>query len=376
MVDVIIIKDADEETIKRILNGKKTTSEQETSEKIPLSKIFGVKKQEQAEQEIEPEPDLTEKIINKGRPKKFIPFKGNHKIVWAKSELKTLKQYYIKGNPDWKLLQQLLPNRTESAIKWKASQLKICKKYSKKQVEKQNDKPKKGSQWTKEEDDILRENYSKEDRVKISKIRKLMPHRTKGSIMVRACELKITNKNRHRAKYHKKTQKKEDGRKHRIVPRSQIEAGLKGIKKYHKFTKERSTYYQKTGYNEPDSRRMAMAEWHKFKGHEQIQTTAYKPTPEQKKAVVPENFPEFDSISHDFQALIEGITKHIIANKGTKLSYPNTKDILDISDGRDWHDFVAEFMTKSKAICDYFNVLNKFKHIREQDKYDVIIYDS
>jgi hypothetical protein len=361
MVDVIIIKDADEETIKRILNNKKP------------------------EQEAQPEP-----------AKKDVPYKGTNKhnwskIAWAKSELNILRHYYIKGDPDWKLLQQLLPNRTALAIKWKACQMKLSRKYKNSKIEKQ-DKPKKGnertrieipkkwSKWTKEEDDILRENYSKEGRVKISKIRKLMPHRTKGSIMVRASELKITNNHRQRAKHHKKTKtKKEDGRKHRIVPRSQIEAGLKGIDKYHKFTKERSTYYQKTGYNQPDSRRMAIADWHGQKGHKQIQTQpsqAYTPTPTQKKAIVPENFPIFESINHDFNTLLESIVKHIIANRGTKLTFLNTKDILDISDGRAWHDFVAEFMTKSNQICEYFNVANKFKHLREQDKYDVIIYDS
>jgi hypothetical protein len=363
MVDVIIIKDADEETIKRILNGKKTTPEQES--------------------EPEPQPDLPEVITKRGRPKKFVPFKGNHKVVWAKSELNILRHYYIKGDPDWKLLQQLLPNRTALAIKWKACQMKLCKKYSRvekiknklEKIEKQ-DKPKKWSKWTKEEDDILRENYSKEGRIKISKIRKLMPHRTKGSIMVRACELKITNKNREYSK--NKKQKKVDGRTHRVVPRYQIEAGLNAIEKYHNFVKQRSIGYQKQGYNEPDSRRMAITDWHRQKGHKQIKTepSTIKATPEQKNAVVPENFPVFESISKDFQALIESITKHIIANKGTKLNYLNTKDILDISDGRAWHDFVAEFMTKSNQICEYFNVENKFKHIREQEKYDVIVYDG
>jgi hypothetical protein len=121
---------------------------------------------------------------------------------------------------------------------------------------------------------------------------------------------------------------------------------------------------------------MAMTDWQAQKGHKQITTTTYKPTTQQKKAVVPENFPEFESVARDFQALIEGITRHIIANKSSKLSYLNTKDILDISDGRQWHDFVAEFMTKSNQICEYFNVQNKFKHLREQEKYDIIIYEQ
>lgn len=419
MTDIIIIKDADEDTIKRILNGKKT----ETTTSKPEGK---------------PEKEKLPK------EKAFVPYK-NSKAKWTKKELKTLKTYYTKGEPDWELLKQLLPNRTESAMKWRASSLGLSKtqkghkknketienpawtvwtkkeirilkkyyphkgkridwklitsllpnrtkssimkrvsvlgisnKYRKLKIEKaqievrKSSETKKGSVWTNQEEQILKDNYSQKGKVNWKTLQKLLPNRTKASISMRASELKVTQKHRTW-----KQQKKVDGRKNRIVPRYQIEAGLKAIDKYHKFTKERSITYQKNGYNEPDSRRMAIADWHK-QGHTQIQTqptTEYKPTTQQIKAKVPENFPEFETISHDFNTLLEGITKHIVGNQGTKLTFLNTRDILDIENGRAWHNFVMEFMVKSPQIAEYFNVPNKFKHIRNGD-FDIIIYES
>jgi len=368
MTDIIIIREADEETIRRIL----------------------------AKEKYVPAPEQSKK---EDKQKKDVPkTKNTSKIVWTKKEILILKTYYTAGNPNWTLLKQLLPDRTRNAIQWRAFDLGLSKKHKQKfeskkrkytrKIEEKVEKSKgffgvKNSIWTKKEDKIVKENYSASGKINWKTFRQLLPHRTKGSIQVRACYLKITNRNRLHAK--PKKHKKIDGRKrkHRIVPRYQIEAGLKAIDKYHKFTKERSIYYQKAGYNEPDSRRIAIADWHRQKGHTQIPTQpSLEPMPivtaetTKTKAVVPENFPTFESISKDFNTLLESIVKHIVANKGSKLNFLNTKDILDVQDGKQWHNFVAEFMTKSQMIADYFNVPNKFKHLRTNEGYDVLIYES
>jgi hypothetical protein len=120
---------------------------------------------------------------------------------------------------------------------------------------------------------------------------------------------------------------------------------------------------------------MAMTDWQAQKGHKQITTTTYKPTTQQKKANVPENFPEFETINRDFGTLLEGVIKHIVANSGSKLTYLNSKDVFDLHSGMEWHNFVVEFMSKSQQICEYFNIPNHFKHIRNGD-FDIITYES
>ena len=205
-----------------------------------------------------------------------------------------------------------------------------------------------------------------------------MPHRTKGSIMVRACELGITNKNRHRAKHYKK--KLNTAKTKRIVPREQIEKGLNGIRAYWKYIKARKQAYIEAGYKPKIAIGMAKTDWAKKQmGQPQAlptTTNEQSSTSTKTKVSIPDKFPSFENVEKQFEPLVESITKHIIANKGSKLSFPNTKDILDISNGREWHNFVAEFMIKSPKIAEYFNVPNKFKHIRDNEKYDIIIYDA
>lgn len=48
--------------------------------------------------------------------------------------------------------------------------------------------------------------------------------------------------------------------------------------------------------------------------------------------------------------------------------------MVDVIDGRQWHNFVVEFLAKSNKMAEYFNVPNKFKHIR-QGEFDLIQYD-
>ena len=98
MTDIIIIRDADDDTIKRILGKEEYVTKQVMKE--------------------DKQKKNTQKIT-----------KDTSKVVWTKKEIKILKTYYTKGKPNWTLLKQLLPNRTESAMKWRASSLGLCKEY-------------------------------------------------------------------------------------------------------------------------------------------------------------------------------------------------------------------------------------------------------
>ena len=368
MVDIIIIKDADEKTIRDILGSK-----------LPEAGRDDPEKPEQKPKKI---VDIEQKV-DKKTEQKTTRRVGN----WTKREDRILKKHYAKKDNqiDFELLTSILPNRTRGAIIHRAYELKLTNSHrkrnythrkSKKEMTKTITHQAKHSKWTKQEDNILRENYSKEGVVKISRIRKLMPHRTKGAIMVRACQLKITNNHRHRSKHYKK--KIKTAKPKRIVPREQIEKGLNGIREYWKYIKARKQSYIEAGYKTKIATGMAKTDW--AKKSNAVVGAIITPTPKNststKNNSIPDKFPSFENVEKQFEPLVESITKHIIANKGSKLSYPNTKDILDISNGREWHNFVAEFMIKSNLIAEYFNVPNKFKHIRDNDRYDIIIYDG
>jgi hypothetical protein len=368
MVDIIIIKDADEKTIRDILGSKLPEAGRDDQSPETIKSV-------DIEQKVDkkPEQKTTRRVGN-----------------WTKREDRILKKHYAKKDNalDFELLTSILPNRTKGAIIHRAYELKLTNRYRKRAGYKHHNKPQKKSmpiipikqakwsEWTKAEDDILRENYGQEGRVKISRIRKLMPHRTKGSIMVRACQLKITNRNRHRSKHYKK--KVQTAKPKRIVPREQIEAGLNGIREYWKYIKARKQAYIEAGYKTKIATGMAKTDWAKKKnGQPQAlpqKTNEQTPT-STKTSSIPEKFPSFENVDKQFEPLVESITKHIIANKGSKLTFLNTRDILDVTDGRQWYNFVVEFMLKSQLISEYFNVPNKFKHIKD-GKYDLIIYDN
>jgi len=370
MVDIIIIRDADEKTIREILGNK-----------LPEAGI------EDQQQETKKSVDIEQKV-DKKTEQKTTRRVGN----WTKREDRILKKHYAKKDNalDFELLTGILPHRTKGAIIHRAYELKITNSHRKRNFHHRKSKKvwtrmiipqSKHSKWTKQEDDILREQYGQEGRVKISRIRKLMPHRTKGSIMVRACQLKITNRNRHISKHYKK--KVKTTKTKRIVPRETIEKGLNGIREYWKYVKARKQAYIEAGYKPKNATKMAKNDWASKKMGQTIYSAFTTPTTKitqnstnNKKVDIMEKFPSFENVDKQFEPLVESITKHIIANKGSKLSYPNTKDTLDISNGREWHNFVAEFMIKSQAIAEYFNVPNKFKHIRDNEKYDIIIYDA
>jgi hypothetical protein len=371
MADIIIIRDADEETINRIMNNQMEHGK---------GRLFHNK----ARESVDIEEKVEEKTIKEKKYVKMQKFVPNKFIKWTKKEDKILRENYSKKDEkiNYKSLTSVLPERTIGAIIHRAWELKITNPHRKRAGYKRKKKEQtmlksKWAKWTAQEDNILREQYKPEGRINWKEIRKQMPHRTKGSIMVRACQLKITNKNR---LWGKKATRK--ARKNPLTTKkTPAYNGLSfnafkktETQKQEDFIKKRSTSYQKQGHNEQDSRRMAMTDYQNFKGHKQ--TTAYTPTNQQKKATIIDDFPEFESIDKQWQPLIEGIVKHIIANKGSKLSYLNTRDILDVSSGKQWHDFVAEFMIKSNIISEYFNVQNKFRHQRTNEGFDIITYES
>jgi len=85
-------------------------------------------------------------------------------------------------------------------------------------------------------------------------------------------------------------------------------------------------------------------------------------------------FLKFESINSQYDVILQGIIKNVIKNKG-EIKYNDVNYSLDIKDIYLWHDFIAEFMSKSHLISAYFNVENKFKHNRV-GRYDTISYGS
>ena len=85
-------------------------------------------------------------------------------------------------------------------------------------------------------------------------------------------------------------------------------------------------------------------------------------------------FLKFESVNSQYDTILQGIINNVIKNKG-EIKYNDVNYSLDIKDIYLWHDFIAEFMSKSHLISAYFNVENKFKHNRV-GRYDTISYGS
>jgi len=449
-MDIIIIKNADKETIRKLLLNNKTptTKEEETL----------------TEETIEPEEPITEDIIHTnpelfrathistGKPnkKRFYPYKGQ---AWTKEEDNIIKEEYNKPNKKktgkWKRIKKILPHRTKASIQARASTLKVTSTNTTTITTKKAKKwekcvpQQKRKYWTKEEDNIIKEIYPSTGKIDWKQILNLLPNRSKGTISVRASTLKITNKhrtglkkrerytltqdkrrkwtkkeintlkkiysqnnkkidweeiskalpnrskmtifrhacdleltNRHRKRNYKQQKKdKQISTKKRKAPTGYIK-GLTIFEAYRKFVKERTANYGKAGYDEQTARRLSIADWHKQK-HPQTpynQPTTKTQTTNQKAVNIIENFPNFETINKDFMPILETMLKHLIANK-TKMSYLNTKDYLDVSSGRQWHEFVTEIMLKSNQIAEYFNVPNHFRHLRTSEGFDLISYE-
>jgi hypothetical protein len=402
MTDIIIIKNADEETIKKIINGNKNSYSIELEEETIKPKSIDERKELIRENYSK----------NKTNPKN----KSNKKWdYWTKQEDKIVKTYFTKNeyNPtgmiNWKELIKNLPERTYQAIKKRANKLKLgdrhrARRYSPRIHSNYNIQnqptttPKKGDMWTKQEIDIVKNEYEERKGLYIDwkRMKKLLPNRTKSSIYVIASELKLTN--RHRNKKPKKIDEKgwqrihvtnpigrPIGKKHREFTTEERKKAQNTITQYREFMKKRKNQYQKYGYKEHDSYRMSLTDWHRQKRGDTIinlenqTTTTKKEEPEiiikKEEVKIIEEFPKFETISKDFGTLIESMTKYLIANCESRLTFLNSKNILDIENGRVWHDFVVEFMSKSQLISDYFNVSNNFKHIRNGD-FDIIIYEQ
>jgi hypothetical protein len=400
MARIIIIEDADEETIRRILHEENTESKNKSIDerKTLIEKNYPTKK----------EKPTNHKGGSNGRP------------VWTKKEDKILKVFYKgKERIDWNELLKALPRRAKLSIMSRAwvigatnnNRSKNSKKNSNTttkvdeekgivKVDKKTHSTKaKWLQWTKEEIQTLKDEYPlKGGFINWKRMKKLLPNRTKETIYNRACTLKLTSQQRKKEPSPKREEKEIPQKKGKPEKESfnfNKPEVKKKVEEYQKFMVKRKASYGIYGHNEHDAFRMALTDWARFKKGQNIiqleqnkpsnysqQTTTITEQPSTPKPMVSqtytiiENFPTFETISKDFNTLIESLTKHIIANKGAKLSYLQVKDVLDIEDGRKWHDFVAEFMTKSGIISDYFNVPNKFKHLREMEKYDIIVYEK
>jgi hypothetical protein len=377
-MDIIIIKNADKETIRKLLLNNKTptTKEEETL----------------TEETIEPEEPITEDIIHTnpelfrathistGKPnkKRFYPYKGQ---AWTKEEDNIIKEEYNKPNKKktgkWKRIKKILPHRTKASIQARASTLKITNKHRTglKKRERYTLTQDKRRKWTKKEINTLKKIYSQNNKkIDWEEISKALPNRSKMTIFRHACDLELTN--RHRKRNYKQQKKdKQISTKKRKAPTGYIK-GLTIFEAYRKFVKERTANYGKAGYDEQTARRLSIADWHKQK-HPQTpynQPTTKTQTTNQKAVNIIENFPNFETINKDFMPILETMLKHLIANK-TKMSYLNTKDYLDVSSGRQWHEFVTEIMLKSNQIAEYFNVPNHFRHLRTSEGFDLISYE-
>lgn len=316
MVDVIIIRNADEETIKRILKtGRAIEDEKEIDydEKI-----------------VDEKPTITiddrKKLMETNWKQKIItPTKRlNH---WTEQENELIKECYTKnsdGRIDWKILLETLTNRTKDSITHHAAHIGLANRHRKRTF---TNRPNRKSS-------------------------------IKPIIM---------------------SNNKIDGRgKKRIFSDEDRKKALLGRNKYTDFMKKRVNEYENYGSNKSDAYHLSLTDWKRFKKGEKIitiATTTNKQITPKKEVKIIEEFPTFQTINKEFGILIENMAKHIIANKGSRLNYLNTKEILDIENGRVWHDFVVEFLAKSNKIAEYFNVPNKFKHVRTNDGYDLIEYD-
>ena len=175
-------------------------------------------------------------------------------------------------------------------------------------------------QWTKEEVNILKEAYKKD--FDMEDLLKALPKRTEKNVSYKANYLGLK----------RKTTKK------------------KQLEEYVLFVKEKKGQYEKQGMFPDVAKKLAINDWHKYKEKGQTSITEAKSIVKipvtKKKIDIPETFPEFTYIEKDFLPILETATRHIIANKGTKLGFLNCRDSLNIIDGRQWYNFVAEFMKK------------------------------
>jgi hypothetical protein len=108
-----------------------------------------------------------------------IAFKSNlkssnysHQVAWSKEEIEIMKTYFPIEGID---VQKRLPNRTIPAIYSEASHLGVSINKRKKNSS--------NSEWTEEEDNILKEHYISDG---ISTCCKLLPNRSKQAIIMRA----------------------------------------------------------------------------------------------------------------------------------------------------------------------------------------------
>ncbi len=112
-------------------------------------------------------------------------------IKWTEKEIKILEDNYSKIGPT--RIQELLPRRTYTSIKYQAHEKKISK---------QRETP--SLKWTKQEIKILEDNYSS---LGPTKIQELLPGRTKKGIINKAFVSQITTKSSHIKNYFKETSK-------------------------------------------------------------------------------------------------------------------------------------------------------------------------
>lgn len=98
-----------------------------------------------------------------------------------------------------------------------------------------------------------------------------------------------------------------------------------------------------------------------------------------EKIVFVEEFPYIFPVKQESMNELKNLIHHMIGNNG-RIKYFDVKGVAQINpevaiewNGRLFHEFVIEFLRKSKIIADYFNVPNKFKHILDNG-YDCIVY--
>jgi len=152
MTDIIIIKNADEETIRRIL--KEQNQETKDDEATPpISRSLEERK----------------KLITKNLKTETTKNKRGMGYYWNKTEDKIIKTAYTNredGRIDWEMLKKELPLRTAGSIMRHARDMKVTNKHRKHKGYKHKGEDKRHL-WNKKEDAIVKETYNKTPNEKI-----------------------------------------------------------------------------------------------------------------------------------------------------------------------------------------------------------------
>jgi len=127
--------------------------------------------------------------------------------------------------------------------------------------------------------------------------------------------------------------------------------------RFRQFLKERKAHYTKAGLTNKEAFRAATKDWTM-----------------NKYGTATKKFPALNTINEQLQDILKDITRHVIHSKG-KMTIKDDAYALGIENAETWKRFVAEFITKSSQISQYFGMPNKFKQQKIPGDYYEIRYE-